>query len=171
MKNFTTKKPAMVLAPLLLFTIFTTCILSVLLTGANVYRTLNHRNQTSFEHRAIAQYLTTRLRQSDADAMLFAGDFYECTPNSTGNTFFMCEKINGRTYYTRIYCYDGYLYELFSSADGEFHPENGEKLLELQDLSFSLESGLLEISVTYKDTTKDTLVLNLHAGKEFSHEK
>ena len=171
MKKTTQKNSAMVLAPLLLFVIFTTCILGVLLTGVSIYKTLNNRNQTNFEHRTIAQYLTTRLRQSDVAAMSFVGDFYECIPSSDGDTLFICEEINNNKYYTRIYCHDGYLYELFTTTDGKFYPQDGEKLLELKDLHFFLDSNLLEITVTYKDTTVETLIINLHVGKEFSGEK
>ena len=64
------------LAPLLLFVIFTTCILAVLLTGADVYQKVSRRDRYSFQHRTTAQYLTTRLRQSDAADMTFVGDFY-----------------------------------------------------------------------------------------------
>ncbi len=171
MKKTIKKNSAMVLAPLLLFVIFTSCILGVLLTGASVYQTISSRNQTNFEHRTIAQYLTTRLRQSDVATMSFVGDFYEGIPASDGNTFFIREVINDHTYYTRIYCHDGYLYELFTTAEGAFHPQEGEKLLELKELHFFLDSNLLEIIVTYKDTTVETLILNLHVGKEFINEK
>lgn len=171
MKKTIKKNSALVLAPLLLFVILTTCILGVLLTGAGVYQSLSSRNHTNFEHRTIAQYLTTRLRQSDVATMSFVGDFYEGIPTSEGNTFFIREEINGHTYYTRIYCHDGYLYELFTAAEGTFHPQDGEKLLELKKLHFSLDSNLLEITVTYQDSTVETLILNLHVGKEFIHEK
>lgn len=159
------------LAPLLLFVIFTTCILAVLLTGADVYQALGNRNRTSFEHRTIAQYLTTRLRQSDAVGMPFVGDFYECSPQSDGNTFFIHEELNDRTFYTRIYCYNGYLYELFAEADGEFNPEDGEKILEINRLHFTLEESLLKIEIEYKNAVTETLILNIHSGKEYSYEK
>ena len=94
------------LAPLFLFVIFATCILTVLLTGADVYQKLGVRNQNSFEHRTIAQYLMTRLHQSDAENMSFVGDFYACSPETDGNTFFICENLNNNTYYTRIYYYN-----------------------------------------------------------------
>ena len=50
---------------LLLFGVFAVCILSVLLTGADVYQRLASRDQRSYGQRTAAQFLTTRVRQAD----------------------------------------------------------------------------------------------------------
>ena len=171
MKKQTKNNTISTLAPLLLFVIFTTCVLSVLLTGANVYQSLGTRHQTSFEHRTITQYLSTRLHQGDAKNMLFIGDFYECSPQAEGNTLFICEKLNNKDFYTRIYFHNGYLYELFTSANGTFHPEDGEKILKINDLTFAIEKNLLTITVEYPNADVETLFFYLHSGEEFSHEK
>ena len=171
MKKQTKNNTISTLAPLLLFVIFTTCVLSVLLTGANVYQSLGTRHQTSFEHRTITQYLSTRLHQSDAENMLFIGDFYECSPQSEGNTLFICEELNNKTFYTRIYCHNGYLYELFTSSTGSFHPEDGEKILKTNNLSFTLDKTLLTIAIEYPNADTKTLFFNIRSGEEFPHEK
>lgn len=154
------------LAPLLLFVIFTTCILSVLLTGADTYRQFTSRDQDNFRKRTTAQYLTTRVRQSDTDDMLFVGDYTDAVPAVQGNTLFLKEQFADRTFYTRIYCHDGYLRELFTRSDLEFAPSAGVKILEAQDLSFSLQDGLLHIIITYTDSTTDTLILQLRSTEE-----
>lgn len=53
------------LLALLLFGVFTVCVLSVLLTGARAYRRLTVRDQASYSRRTCAQYITTRVRQAD----------------------------------------------------------------------------------------------------------
>ena len=156
------------LAPLLLFVIFTTCILSVLLTGADVYQKITERDQNSFQCRTTAQYLTTRLRQNDAAGMSFVGDFYALAPEETGNTLFICEELAGRTFYTRIYCHDGYLRELFAEAGLTFLPEAGEKILKINNLTFRTQENLLYIEIEHIDTTVETLILHIRSGKEAS---
>ena len=161
------------LVPLLLFVIFTTCILSVLLTGADVYQKLSKRDQASFQHRTTAQYLTTRIRQNDRIQMICVGNFEEdpsqlCQKDSacSGNTLFLQEDFGGRIFYTRIYCNGGFLRELFTESGLNFPPSTGEKILEINDLQFTLQDDLLHIDLEYADHTKETLVLYLRSGRE-----
>jgi len=153
-------------APLLLFAIFATCIVMVLLSGANIYQKLVNRDQASYQHRTTAQYITTRVRQSDCADVAFIGDFSDLSGSEEGNTLFLCEILGGRTFFTRIYCHEGYVRELFSEAGVEFIPADGEKLLEANDLYFSMEDGLLTVSIEHADGLKETVVLSLHSGKE-----
>ena len=154
------------LAPLLLFVVFTTCILSVLLTGADVYQKFSERDQYSFQRRTTAQYLTTRLRQSDAAGMAFIGDFYDLSPQVSGNTLFICEELGGRTFYTRIYCHNGYLRELFAEAGVTFEPEDGQKILEVNDLSFTAQEELILIEIEHADAVTETLILHNRSKEE-----
>ena len=54
------------LIALLLFGVFAVCLMTVLLTGANAYRSLTDRDQTAYDRRVCAQYMATRLRQADS---------------------------------------------------------------------------------------------------------
>ncbi len=152
-------------APLLLFMIFTTCIVTVLLIGADGYHTFTNRDQAAFEHRTIVQYLTTRIRQNDVTDGVFVDTFAE------KDTLFLCETLDDKTYYTRIYCHDGYLRELFSEANMVFTPEAGEKILKLKDLQFHLTEKLLTITITYPNASSETVLLHLRSEKEGSYDK
>ena len=172
MKSETHTRHTSAIAPLLLFVIFTICILSVLLAGTDVYRKLSYRDQNSFQHRTVAQYLTTRIHQSDVIDAISVGDFSAISEDRqsngtiTGDTLILREEIHGRIYHTRIYCYEGYLRELFSPAGLDFSPQNGERILEVQDLCFTLQNRLLSIEITYTDNSTETLHLSLHSGEE-----
>ena len=156
MKEQNKKSNLTALAPLLLFVIFTTCILTVLLTGADIYKKISQRDQNSFQRRTAVQYLTTRLRQSDIDGAVFVEN----------NTLFLREELNGRTYYTRIYCRDGYLCELFSEEGVEIPPQFGTPILALNALHFTQQGNVLTIEIEHADTTTETLILNLHSKEE-----
>ena len=164
MKTQHRKMDASALAPLLLFTIFTLCVIFVLLIGARIYETSVSRGQRSYDQRTVAHYLSNRVRQIDCFDAWFVGDFHEAQPLAEGNTLFFREVLQGEVYYTRIYCHDGYLYELFSIAGKGFDPSDGEKILTLDALRFCAEDRLLQIRYQHADGESDELFLCLRNG-------
>ncbi len=147
------------LMALLLFGVFAVCLLIVLLTGADSYQRLSQRDRVSDNRRVCVQYLTTRVRQADAAGGVSAGEF------GGGDALLFTQDIGGTQYVTRIYVSGGYLMELFSAADSEMSPEDGEKLMAAQSLSASLSEGLLELSVTPEDGRPVELTLSLRSGE------
>ena len=101
MKEKSKKSNLTALAPLLIFLIFTICILTVLLTGADIYKKISLRDQNSFQRRTTVQYLTTRIRQSDSEGMVFVGDFNAEDKDNTGDTLFLQEEIKSSRLYVR----------------------------------------------------------------------
>jgi len=144
---------------LLLFGAFAICILSVLLTGADVYRKLSARDELSYNRRTAAQYLTMRVRQADQ-----LGDV-SIRPFEGEDALVITEVIEEDVYETLVYCYDGYLRELFAAADGGFMPEDGEKVLVAQDLSIQQTGQLLEMKLTAPSGEVQELSLYLRSGK------
>lgn len=126
------------LLALLVFVAFALCVLLVLLFGAKVYRGLVDRGEESFRSRTAAQYVTTRVRQAECVSV---ADFEGC------QALVIPEKIDGATYLTRVYCYDGYIRELFCGENAALSPEDGEKVLPGESLAFSIEDGLLTVQV------------------------
>lgn len=129
------------LIALVLFGVFATCILSVLLTGADAYRRLTARDQESFATRTCLQYVVTKVRQAGSGENVYLSDF------DGVNTLCISENISERTFVTRIYCYDGWLMEIFSSSTKECHPDEGEEVLRADGLDFKLEDGILTIEL------------------------
>ena len=142
MKNKIKKADASSVAPLFLFTLFAISAVFVLLGGVRIYKTMLERDRASFERRTVSQYLVTRMRQSDSLGGCYIGDFDSLEPQSAGDTLFYREVIEGEEYLTRIYCHEGYLCELFSSADGGFSKSDGERVIPVLSLSFKNENGL-----------------------------
>ena len=138
------------LMALLTFVVFAVCVLLVLLSGADVYRRLTVTGEAQYARRTAAQYITTRIRQAAS---------VEVSEFSGLDTLQFRETVDGRDYLTRVYCHDGFLWELFTSEDGQFLPEDGEKLLKAEALSLSLEDGLLQIAITLPDGSTQILLL------------
>lgn len=147
------------LMALLLFCVFAGCILSVLLSGADTYQRLVARDQDTYGQRTCVQYISNRVRQTplpgEAKVLSFEGESCLVLP----------ETIDGTKYVTRVYCYDGWIREMFTLADGDFLPEEGEKLLEAEALSFSVKDGLLTVCLVDTEGEMVQWMLSLDKGR------
>lgn len=148
------------LMALLLFGLFAVCILSVLLTGADVYQRLTERDRDVYEMRTSGQYLTTKVRQADVDGWIGVEEFEGL------DALVISEEIEGIVYKTWIYCHDGYIKELFAAADSGLMPEAGEKVLEAAGLCVSREDSAIRAEITGPDGAVQELYLHLRSGKE-----
>ena len=144
------------LMALLTFALFGTCVLLVLLSGAKIYRQLAEDGQQQYARRTAAGYLTTRVRQADSVSV---ADF------GTTQALVFPETVDGRTYLTRVYCYEGSLRELFTAQSGSFSPEDGEILFPAQSLSLTMDADCLQAVITLPDGTQIPLTWYLHPGK------
>ena len=124
------------LVALLTFLLFAISILFVLLNGAGVYRRLTQRDQYSYDSRTCAQYVATKMRQAPSPTAVSADTF------GTVDSLVISQHIEGSVFVTRIYCYENWLMELFTLADGDFYPEDGEKILPLSSLSVSQDGSV-----------------------------
>ena len=150
---------------LILFLILAVCILGVLLMGADTYRGLTERNQAGFERRTAAQYIAARLHQGDQSGAVFLRDF------SGESSLVLVDEIEGTKYETIVYCYDGYLCELFVPENSGFLPEDGTQLMKLTDVEFHLEGQLLTAEITNTDGTTQNLHLALRSERSVEHEE
>ena len=136
---------------LLNLTVFALCVLLVLLTGARIYRNLVDRGQEVYEQRTALQYLTTRVRQAETVEI---GNLEGC------EALILKETLEGETYTTYVYCYDGWLRELYTVAGAKLPPQAGEALLEGENLDLKQEGSLLTVTCAGKE-----LLLHLPAGR------
>ena len=122
------------LPALLTFAVFAVCILMVLLYGARVYGQLVQHGEESFRLRTATQYLYTRVQQAESVTVT---EFEDC------EALTIKEQVDGESYITRVYCYDGYLWELFCMEHAALHPEDGEKILPVERMGMKLEAETL----------------------------
>lgn len=160
MKNKTNKSSIEGLLVLLLFGIFAVCIMMVLLTGAGAYKRLVQQGQSSYTTRTVPHYLATKVRQADESGAISIGKLGEV------ETLEITETIGSAEYVTRIYCYGGYIRELFSGKEGSFGPGDGEPIMEAEKMALSLKDGQLIIEVTQEngDVTCQKLMLRSAEG-------
>ena len=96
---------------LLVFAVFGVSVLLVLLTGADVVKTLSERDQESYDRRTTMQYITTRVRQADEAGMVSVRRMED------RDVLVLGQDIEDIRYETLVYAYDGYLRELFIEAE------------------------------------------------------
>ena len=148
------KRKTDALVVLVLFGVFAVCVLSVLLTGADAYQRLSRRDSRSYDQRTAAQYLSTRVRQADRLGSVSVEDF------GGVDALIFREDIEGEIYETAVYCYDGWLRELFTAEDSGMLPEDGERVLEAERLELTPDGQTVLAELTAPDG--EILRLNLY---------
>ena len=128
------------LASLLVFGIFALCVAALLLSGAGAYKKLTDRAGESHGQRTAGRYLTTRFYQAPGVQI---EDF------SGLQAMTIREEIDGRSYVTRVYCYDGHIRELFAAESAEALPGDGEVILPAAKLVFSVDGELMTVEITH----------------------
>ncbi|WP_338546799.1 DUF4860 domain-containing protein [Emergencia sp. JLR.KK010] len=150
------------LIALLLFGVFAVCLLIALLAGADAYNGLTTKDRIAYDSRVCGQYIATQVRQNDDMNSVSVTDFGD------GNALSLAKEIEGNTYVTLIYSYDGYLMELFCAEGAQLAPEDGEKIMPISKFSLSMKGSRLEISYGNEGTQESETVmfLTLRSGEE-----
>ena len=147
------------LIALLLFGVFAVCVLSVLLTGAQAYRRLTQRDQNTYSRRTCAQYMAARVRQADCLDGVAVEDF------GGVSALVLAGAPGTEEYITRVYCYDGWIMELYAGRTAPLEPADGEQIMRSDGMELSLEDGLLTIRVSDASGAENTLTLALRSGR------
>jgi hypothetical protein len=148
------------LAALLLLAVFAVGIFAVLMSGATGYKKITARGSEVYNQRTCVQYISTKLRQATSAQAVELADFGD------GTALLIHQQVDGVDYVNRIYCSKGYLMELFSAADGDFSPEDGEPLLALQAMDIRRDGGLLSFELVEADGSTVSFKLALRGESE-----
>ena len=126
------------------FAVFSTLLV---LLCAQAYR--NTVDQTSLhgEARIMQAFVRNTLRAEDATGAIDVIDVDGITALTITDSF------GGDEYIRYIYCYNGMLRDLFTSAESGFRPEDGEEICVAKDFHAVLEDGLLKAELTGTDGT------------------
>lgn len=150
-----------ILFVLTLFFVFALSALTLVILGANIYKSTVDHMEESFTDRTSYAYITQKLRQNDEEGALSIGNI------GGEEALIMTQEVNNTIYNTFIYSYDGYLCELLTRADMEMEPSAGTKIIRIEDLSFDeISPGLYNVDITTENSNSISLVLSSHTAEE-----
>ena len=126
---------------LIIFSIFALSVLMVLMLGAGIYKNMTDITGDGLNDRTLLSYIWTKIKNSDREGSVNVGEF-----NGISALFFD-EEISGARYRTIIYQYDGWVRELFSEIGLDFLPEDGLRVMRIDDLKFEEPGyGMIRVS-------------------------
>lgn len=139
------------LAALALTCVFGATMLLSLAAGAGIYRRVADRVEQSSGDRVSLSYLTAKLHAYDQAQAVETGRF------GGGDAIYLYQDLDGLTYETILYVYDGYLMEMLCERGWEQDPEFGETVSPAQALQISQPApGLLRLALTGQDGRTQT---------------
>jgi len=158
-KNLNNNHDAGSLFSILLFFLFTLCMVFVMVIGANVYQNIVERMDDNFGHRTALAYITNKVRQYDR------ADSISVVTVEGQEVLELKSEANGAQYQTLIYCLDGEIRELYKLTEDELPLSAGIGIIEVESASFKLyEDTLLSILVEGADGEQLTYI-KLRSGE------
>ena len=146
------------IAALLLTCVFGVTLLMVLSTGAAVYRGVQSRVEESGNRRVGLTYITAKIHGGDRKNGVSSASFEGV------DAVRLTEEIDGISYETWLYVYDGWLRELFCEPDSGLLPEDGETITEAEALTVREEGGLLTLTYVDGAGTEETARVWVRSG-------
>lgn len=113
---------------LALFCVFAASALLVVLIGAKVYQSATAAMDENFDTRTSLTYIATKIRQNDAAGAVFLTEL-EGAP-----ALAIEQEIDGESYRTYIYHFDGELREIFTMSEIDALVSDGQFIMDLPGL-------------------------------------
>lgn len=141
-KSNTKKHSIDVFFVLCIFLAFALSLSGLLIVGARTYQSITKNTEDNYQLRTSLLYVSNKIKAFNEDGMVYKGEF-----NGT-DALFMKENIDGISYITKIYAYEGELYELFSEADNDLDAVSGTKITDVESFEVTeVKNNLLKITV------------------------
>lgn len=129
------------LFPIALFLVLAASSLFLVILAANVYRKSVLKEESNYTTRTCLSYVTEKIRQLDENGGVETGIFdgHPC--------LILRQTLEGQSYVTYLYSYEGQLCELFIQEEKSMHAADGQKILEVHDFDITeQEKGIFKIS-------------------------
>lgn len=139
-----------ILCALALFLVFSVCSLILVTIGANNYKGILGEINRGFNTSASLHYVTNKLHSYDMEGYIEISEIMDT------KVIILNEDLSSSGYHTIIYCYDGALYELMKLKSQTFIVGNGERLIPVDDFTFSINSDST-IQLIAKDSSSQLM--------------
>ena len=132
----------------------------MVLLGAQMYRGTVERSELNNDFRVLNAYVRSMARAEDSAGAVAVEDL------DGTRALALYEDIEGDSYVTWIYQYEGELYELFTEADSAFDPEDGTAICAANSFDAAVEGNLVRVSMTDADDEPCTVQVALRCAAE-----
>ena len=147
------------IAAMALTCVFGATLLSSLTVGAGIYRRVEQRSEACQNARVGLTYITAKIHSCDSEGAVRTGRFGD------SDAVFLRQDMDGESYETILYVYDGWLMELLREADWELYPEDGQEITEASAMTVAQPGeNLLCIGFTDGAGASDTAYITLRSG-------
>ena len=131
----------------------------MVLLGAQMYRnTVDHATRNN-EDRVLSAYVRSMVRAQDSL------DAVEISENDGIKALEFRETLDDENYVTMLYCYEGQLYEWFTSEGYDFSPVSGTAICPALSFEPRLENGLLTMDMTDGKGEPETVQVALRCAR------
>lgn len=142
---------------LALLGLFALSSLILITAGSEIYQNTVKNMQSNYEMRTSTSYLSEKVRHAKS---------FELTTLKDTDAIAISSYVGETEYVTYLYYYDGYLRELYTSADtdlGSSMLAAGQKITKLNSLTFDKDdNGLIKATLVYTDNHDTFILLNNH---------
>ncbi len=149
--------------PVMIFFVFTLSSLVVILFAAQVYQKTVAGAAMNYNANTTVAYIREKIHQHD-NGRIGLAELDGC------DAICMRDEINGETYATYIYAYDGQLRELFirDTAAGNFSAASGQKIIDVESFSVEISDKRL-LSFSCRDNTghEASAIVGVYSGDLF----
>lgn len=127
---------------LCIFLAFALSLSALLVMGAKTYQSISKNTEDNYQLRTSLLYVSNKIKAFNEKGKVYEGEF------NGGDALFLQENIDGIGYVTKIYAYEGQLYELFSESDNNLDAVSGTKITDVAKFQVTkMENNLLKITV------------------------
>lgn len=128
---------------LLLFSMYAVCLIVTIIFGAKVYNSIVENKEESFNKTVALSYITTKVRGCNDEE-----NTVKVEELDGKDALVISEEFDGEKFETWLYIKDGFLCELFTSAETEINPMAGTDIIPLEKLKVSIKGKKLNIFAT-----------------------
>ncbi len=141
---------------LALFGAFAFSAVMLIIAGSSIYRNTINNMQANFETRTSSSYISEKIRTGGDVDILHTDD---------NDVIRIKKMVDKKEYATYLYCREGYLCELYSSADMELTPgmlAAGQKITELSSLiaNYTPSDSVIEVKLKHASGNENRLLLS-----------
>jgi len=138
-----------------IFLIFIATLFVILTSGAKVYNNLSQKTDKRYNEVTALSYISNKVRSYNEAGKIYITSF------GGADALALEQTIDAEDYVTLLYCYNGYLMELYYKKGTDFAPGDGAEILAVSDIKFEYaRTDLLRVAAVYEDT-KNELYINL----------